>query len=207
MNFLNSSYDYIILDLDNTLYDEYNFIESCIGVFLKKINYNNIKINNWKKEFKSYYIKNGNNKIFDNFIQSHFDISEVHIDAFLNSLRESNHDIINMHLYDGVICFLQKFKNKISIVTDGNIAQQIRKVKILNLNKYIDSDKIFYSDSFEGKSSNKFKLFFKKELKIQENSTGIVIGDNPKSDGVLAKNINFKFYKFNENSNFFRQYL
>lgn len=207
MKFLNSAYDYIILDLDNTLYDEYNFIESCIDVFLKKINYDNVKINNWKKEFKSFYIKNGNNKIFDNFIQNHFDISEIYLDIFLNSLREENIDSLDLLLFPGVRQFLNLFKNKVIIVTDGNIKQQIKKTKLLKLETFINKDKIFFSDMYNGKSSEEFHSFITNELEINKTTRGIVIGDNPITDGVLAKKLNFQYYEIKENSSFFRKYM
>lgn len=207
MDSLNSEFDYIILDLDNTLYDEYNFIELCISDFLIKINHCDIKINNWKKDFRIFYKKHGNNKIFDNFIQNRFDVTKIHLYTFLSSLRNENLNSLDILLFPGVKQFLNLFKNKISIVTDGNIKQQIKKTKKLKLETFISKDKIFYSDIYNGKSTEEFKLFITKELKINKTARGIVIGDNPKSDGVLAKNLNFQYYNINENNSFFRKYM
>lgn len=207
MDSLNSEFDYIILDLDNTLYDEYNFIELCISDFLIKINHNDIKTNNWKKDFRIFYKKNGNNKIFDNFIQNRFDVSKTYLNIFLSSLRNENINSFNILLFPGVKQFLNLFQNKISIVTDGNIKQQIKKIKILKLETFISKDKIFCSDIYNGKSTEEFKLFITEELKINKTARGIVIGDNPKSDGVLAKNLNFQYYNINENNSFFREYM
>tara|TARA_B110000003_G_scaffold170929_1_gene170608 strand:- start:9874 stop:10497 length:624 start_codon:yes stop_codon:yes gene_type:complete len=207
MDSLNSEFDYIILDLDNTLYDEYNFIELCISDFLIKINYNDIKINNWKKDFRIFYKKNGNNKIFDNFIQNRFDVSKIYLNIFLSSLRNENLNSLDILMFPGVKQFLNLFQNKISIVTDGNIKQQIKKIKILKLETFISKDKIFCSDIYNGKSTEEFKLFITEELKINKTARGIVIGDNPKSDGVLAKNLNFQYYNINENNSFFRKYM
>ena len=207
MDSLNSEFDYIILDLDNTLYDEYNFIELCISDFLIKINHNDIKTNNWKKDFRIFYKKNGNNKIFDNFIQNRFDVSKIYLNIFLSSLRNENINSFDILLFPGVKQFLNLFQNKISIVTDGNIKQQIKKIKILKLETFISKDKIFCSDIYNGKSTEEFKLFISEELKINKTARGIVIGDNPKSDGVLAKNLNFQYYNINENNSFFREYM
>ncbi len=209
MRFLSDEFEHVILDLDNTLYDEYYFLESCIESFFKKINFDAEKTNtNWKSDFKLFYLNNGNNRIFDNFLEKDLKIEKQYLKFFLKSLRESNEDdSIHLNFYPGVVNFLNKYKDKISIVTDGNPEQQSRKTKILSLKKYIDENKIFFSDLSNGKSSFEFKKFIIKELRLDKNTRGIVIGDNPKSDGVLAENLNFQFYNVNENSCLFREYM
>ena len=207
MKFSDSDYDCIILDLDNTLYNEYDFIELCLEVFLKEINYEYVEVSNWREKFHSFYLKYGNDKIFDNFIQNHFGISDNYLDTYLNSLREENLHSDDLSLADGVIQFLNLYRNRICIVTDGNIKQQIKKTKLLNIDTFLNKDKIFYSDMYNGKSSEEFRAFITKELSINKFTTGIVIGDNPKSDGILAENLNFQYYKINENSSFFREYM
>ena len=208
MSFLGDEFEHIILDLDNTLYDEYYFIEPCINSFLKKINFDSKKTNiNWKSDFKEFYLKNGNNRIFDNFLEKDLKIRKQHLKIFIKSLRESNNNSINLNLYPGVVNFLTKYKDKICIVTDGNPEQQNKKTKLLNLERYIDKNNIYYSDLLNGKSSFVFKEFIVKKLKLNINTKGIVIGDNPKSDGILAENINFQFYNINENNSFFREYM
>lgn len=207
MKFLLNDFDYIILDLDNTLYDEYCYIETCISNFLDEINYSDKKVKDWKGHFHKFYVNRGNNKVFDDFIQKYFEISRIHVDAFLWSLRIGRPNIDNLVLFPGVLEFLNLHKNKIIIVTDGNVKQQQRKIKLLKLNDYIFRDRIFYADKHDGKSSRCFHAFIADEFKDIMTARGIVIGDNPDSDGVLAKNLNFQYFNINENSNFFRKYM
>ena len=202
MNF--DKYKTIILDLDNTLYDERTFLVNSLRQFNKEHkNLISTNIDFLIREFLKFYKENGNHKIYDLFISNY--VKKECLNIFLETLRKPSMFYEEIKLYDGVDLFIKSYSKNIIIITDGNIAQQNLKYNYLGLNKLIKNDRIIFSDYFGGKNTSKFLLYAKKRLKLEKE--GIVVGDNELSDGVLANNLGFDFLKVNEKNNLFRKYM
>lgn len=141
-------YKGILLDIDNTLYD-YNIshtfakskvLEYCMSVF----NLSNDEINNaYEKARKQIHIElcetaSSHNRLLYfqrlseilgvNPMEYAFEIYNIYWDSFLGIMQP----------FDGIYELLEKFKNKICLVTDLTAHIQYRKIKKLGLEKYCD---------------------------------------------------------------------
>lgn len=194
------------MDLDNTLYSEIEYINSCVEILLEEIG-TEFSMKEWKIQLQKYYEDNGNSLIFDNFLVKELQLPKESLKTFLNILRFSNINF-NIKFYPGVENFLKSNSGRVIIVTDGNPHQQKRKVQLLQLSEFITSENIIYSSLYEGKDSVKFKKFLQEFLikKKLQSSDGWVIGDNSIIDQALARNFNFEFIHV-QKGDFFREYV
>ncbi len=180
----------IILDLDDTLYAEQDFVFSGFSYISKLISkkipqlteteiYNNLIIS----------FKTGSKKVFDLLIEQfslhkHFNVSD------LISSYKYHRPIINP--FDDVIPFLKMLKHKgipVVLLTDGDVNQQRNKVKALKIESYFNE--IYYSDSYgiDKRKPNTF-LYSKILNKFRLNPTSVInIGDNPNKDFYVNKSL------------------
>ena len=180
----------IIFDLDDTLYDEMQFVKGgfrAVSAYLIK-NYK-IKeeiVNNLLLEILE---KHGRGKIF-NITLNKLGIKDEKLIPILVDVYR-NH-IPNISLYpqvEKILKTLKKQKYKIGLITDGNPYVQRSKVRALRINNYFDC--MIFSDDY-GIEKRKPDLFpYKKSLKeldIDAKET-IYVGDNPYKDFFGAKKI------------------
>ena len=180
----------IIFDLDDTLYDEMQFVR---GGF---------------KAVSSYTSKNAN--VNQNVVyQLLLDVLEKHgrgqtFDIALKKLGLYNKNLIpklvevyrahkpKLSLYSEVrtiLSTLRKQGYKLGLITDGNVEVQRNKVEALKIKDFFDC--IIFSDEYgiEKQKPNPFPYQkAMEELKVSARET-IYIGDNPYKDFVSAKKL------------------
>ena len=180
-----------MFDLDDTLYDEKQFVES--GFFkLAEFVESKFKIN--KKDFYKILIdifKGGARGNIFNLALEKVNVAyeENIIRAMVKIYREHNPKI---KLAEDVKSLLEKLKEiySLGIVTDGYFEVQKKKVQALKLEELFDS--IIYTDKY-GREYWKPNVYGYKlaleELKILLPEQAVYIGDNPYKDFIGAKKI------------------
>ncbi len=181
----------IVLDLDDTLYDELSFVKSgfkSVATWL----FQNFLIP--PEESLSFMLqelaRKGRGEIFDSLLKKYGIFSKKDVKKCISIYRKHRPDI---KLYPEAEFFLERFKKyPIYIVTDGNKVVQRNKIISLGLDKKV---KFFYlTHNFGTKYSKPSPYCF---LKICEKERVppqkvVCIGDNPYKDFVNLKPLGFK---------------
>jgi putative hydrolase of the HAD superfamily len=198
-------YKALLLDIDNTLYD-YNrthFIakNSIIEFCKNKLNINEeVMIETYEKARKDVQIEHIGTASSHNRLLYFQKICEI---LKLNPLQYSlimydiywNTFLENIVPFDGVYELLEKYKNKICIVTDLTAHIQYRKVEKLKLNRYCS---VIVTSEEAGKEKPHPYIFMlalqKLNLKVNE---VCMIGDNFTKDIFGASNLGINAIWFN----------
>lgn len=156
-----NKYSSLIFDLDDTLYNEIEYLKLAYSFAAEKIH----SLNSSSQKVKlvefliSTFLAEGRKNLYQK-LEKNFNIKNYSVENFLNSLRTvpimENSIPINKILYDFILGNIQKFK--IFIATNGNPLQQINKYKSLNI-PFKNLIQIVYCDSF-GKDKRKPSPFF-----------------------------------------------
>lgn len=183
----------VIFDLDDTLYDEINFVKSC---FYEVSKYFSTKyILNYFDFYNLMLIKleqNGRGKVFDEVLKDFNIFSKTNIKKALSIYRTHKPNIaLPLETLD-ILEYLQSKNIPLYIVTDGNKIVQNNKIEALNLRKHIKKD--FITHRFGKKHSKPSTYCFEKIRKLENvNPEDIVyIGDNPNKDFVNIKELGFR---------------
>ena len=183
----------IIFDLDDTLYNEVDFVKSGYKVISKKISKDyNIKESLIYEKLITLFNKSSKN-VFNRLLD---DLSIKYDTNYINELITLYREHYpNIKLTNEVIEILTNLKSKgyvLGIISDGNYITQKNKCDALKLNKYFDeiilTDK--YGKEYWKPNPYTFKLFIKKFKLYEENI--IYIGDNPKKDFYIKQYLNIK---------------
>lgn len=135
----------ILFDLDNTLYQEIDFVKSGFRKVAQYIaSRYNFKAETIFRKMLDIMEQNGRGRIFDILLQelNVFSLEKVQLLIYLYRSH-----IPNIKLYEYVLVTLEELKNrsiKIGILTDGIVSVQRNKVISLGLEKYFDV--IIYTD-------------------------------------------------------------
>lgn len=93
----------------------------------------------------------------------------------------------NMELFDGITGALEKYQNRICLVTDLTAHIQFRKVRQLNLDKYVD---LMVTSEEAGKEKPHPYMFQMALNKLNLNPSDVcMIGDNFAKDNIGASNM------------------
>lgn len=185
----------IIFDLDDTLYNERDFV---YGAFREVCMYLSQNFNkNCEKLYKdSIEILNvyGRGKIFNKLCDKYSIDEDIH--KLVNVYRNAKPQL---QLYEDALYVLKKFnscdeekkisKYKLGLITDGNAKVQRNKVESLNLDKYIH--KIIITDDY-GLSFWKPNEFSYREMMKCFNCKAeecVYVGDNPNKDFIGARKV------------------
>lgn len=198
-------YKGILLDIDNTLYD-YNTTHS----FAKNrvLDYCMSEFDLSKVEISAAYEKARNKVHFElietaashnrllyfqkmleilkiNALKYSFEIYNIYWDSFLEVLKP----------FDGIYDFLEKYEQKICLVTDLTAHIQYRKIKKLKLDKYCN----FLVTSEEvGREKPHPYMFMLALQKLNLNQNEVcMIGDNLNKDIIGATNLGIESIWFN----------
>lgn len=180
----------IILDLDDTLYSEKEFVLSGFRHISEKISFKIPQLQ--QSEIYEYLVNSfeiSSKKVFDSLID-HFSIQRYF--TVLDLVSSYKYHVPKIYPYYDVIQFLKKVKDKsipVVLLTDGDVIQQSNKVSALKIEPYFN--KIFYSDSY-GIDKRKPNIFMYLEIlsKFQiSRSLVINIGDNPNKDFYVNKSL------------------
>ena len=181
----------IVFDLDDTLYDEINYVKSgfkAVSNFLSE----NFNIN--KNEAFNIMIyeldKNGRGKIFDVVLKKYKIYTVKNLKKCISLYRLHNPEIT---LTQETISCLERFHNyKKYIITDGNKIVQQKKIKALNIEKYFTF--CFISRRYGIHNEKPSMYCFQKicELESTTPENIVYIGDNPAKDFVGIKPFGIK---------------
>ncbi len=179
----------VIIDLDDTIYSEYDYVQSGFRHVAENISFLVKYSVPFLIEKMNVFFKNDKKTVFNqliNFIKVNDDINLeklIHLYKFHIPQIKPYADF-----YD--FCKILDFNNIILVLlTDGDVAQQKNKVFGLKIEKYFK--KIYYSDSYGidfRKPNPKIYLEIINDLKIR-NDEILVIGDNPNKDFYCKKTL------------------
>lgn len=199
----------VVFDLDDTLYNELDFLRSAYASIAKSL-----EPENWKQLYASIFsLYRCNGNVFE-FLSKTYGIE---VKTLLELYR--NHQP-NIQLSDGVLEVFNAIKSKngrIGIITDGRSKTQRAKLESLGILKYIDSIVISDEIGSEKPSLANFKA-------IESSLPGIVyyyIADNLKKDFIApnalgwksvalidkGKNIHFESHKYMEFENLPKDFI
>lgn len=183
----------IVFDLDDTLYDEIEYVKSC---FKEVSNYFSYKFKIDKNLIYNYMIQdletNGRGKIFDNMLENFKIYSKENIKKAILVYRTHKPNIVLPQESIEVLSYYNSLKIPIYIVTDGNKIVQNRKIEALGVRKYIKKD--FITHRYGIKNSKPSTYCFEKIAKLEkvEYKDIVYIGDNPNKDFVNIKKLGFR---------------
>jgi len=187
---MDSKISTIIFDLDDTLYEEMQFVKGGFKVVSEYLS----------KEFnvdrKSTYLllldileKRGRGKIFDIALEK-LEISNNKLVEKLVYIYRTHEPNISLHK-DAVktLDYFKKNNYKLGIITDGNVDVQKNKFQSLNFN--VEFDAIIYSDEYGISNRKPSTSPYKKALnKIGcKGNEAVYIGDDPNKDFIGAKKL------------------
>ena len=182
----------ILFDLDDTLYDEKQFINGgfkAVSLYISKNN--NINQNKVYQLLLDALEKYGRGYTFDIVLKKLNVYDEKLIPKLVEIYRTHKP---NLSLYGevrSVLSALRKEDYKLGLITDGNVKVQKKKVEALNIEDFFDC--MIFSDEYgiEKRKPHPFpyqKIMEKLEVSARET---IYVGDNPHKDFVTAKKLGF----------------
>jgi FMN phosphatase YigB (HAD superfamily) len=189
-----AEYDYILIDLDNTIYPECSFLDVAfrnIGILIEeKFKIPSNKIHSYLiSEFK----KNGRSNLFDKLLKKfHIDTSFLCflLDVLRNTILK---DKVKMFPEaKKIIEFASKNGIKIIVVTNGNVQQQKNKVNSIDWGRANENLIFIYANMYEPKPSKVLWNSISSNLESHF-SKGIMIGDSF-IDQLFARNLGIDFY-------------
>jgi len=185
--------DAIVLDMDYTLYDEYEYFYKVFEEFCHAYHFED-KLEQLKKDY--FTLRPVSKNIFKEIL----DQNGIHSSRYSNDLFDIyTHINCMLSPYKDALHFIENIKNntsiKLGLLTNGNVEAQANKVKSLNIAPYFDH--IVYARSL-GADLEKPNVVSFEYIKKQLAATGnriVFIGDNPKMDFSGAKAVNGITYR------------
>ncbi len=182
----------LVFDLDDTLYDEIDFVKSGfmqISNFLQNREYYEFMLNDFQK--------NGSGKIFNNLI------SEYSLNIALQELV----DIYRFHKPDISLSqktagLLEKLDFAKALITDGHFITQKNKFLALGLDKYIEYP--IYTHFYHTKKPE--PKAFKMVMDRYKNEKYCYISDNPKKDFFAPRKLGWKTIRYKNPNGIYRNF-
>lgn len=179
----------IIFDLDDTLYNEFQFVENG---FKKVAEYLSLKYLIDGKEVYSEMLnilkKHGRGEIF-NMLCEKYELSE-NINNLVHIYRNASG---KLYLYKDAYSILEKlrYNYNLGMITDGKASVQWNKIKCLGVEKYFN--KIIVTDDFGRMYWKPHEYSYKKMLEYFNCKPyeAVYIGDNPIKDFIGARKVGF----------------
>ncbi len=182
----------VIIDLDDTIYSEYDFVQSgfkALAEILSKLT--NLKISFLIQKMNEFYSKNKKN-VFDQLI---YLLKLNDILSVKKSIEIYKYHTPEIKPFNDFFSFFKKLVEQnidLILLTDGDVQQQKNKVNALGIKDYFKS--IYYSDSYGlefRKPNPKIYLEILRDYKFSFNEV-LVIGDNPYKDFHCKKSLGIK---------------
>ena len=173
---MNVNYDYVIIDLDNTLIDENIYLYSAFTEISMQSKDSQYKLD-W---IWTRFLTIGRNNLITDYC-NHFNLYDK-LETYLDILRNVK---IDLKIFKKVENFIRKFNSKIFIVTNGNVTQQKNKIKNI---KFQFRYSVIYASEFE--KPKPFLNCFSDTLKPEDKV--LIVGDNI-IDYKFAKNLKSDF--------------
>lgn len=160
----------IVFDLDDTLYDEVNFVKSGfqeVAHYLKDEKYYDFMVDVFERE--------GSGKVFDKLIEK-FGL-DININQFIEIYRFHTPNIVLSNESLELLKFAKDFKT--ALISDGNYIMQKNKFNALKLDEFIEYP--IFTDFYHTKKPEKkpYKMVMDK---YKDEDKFVYISDNPKKD-------------------------
>ncbi len=170
----------IVFDIDDTLYQEVDYLNSAYKFIAKQL-----APNDWEKLYVHMFTQWRNGK--DVFAQLELFYNELNKQQIIEMYRTHLPSInVDSSIYE----MLVEFKSKgyiLGIITDGRAVTQRNKIEALRLDALIDSSNIFISESIGYSKPNPFSyLEFEKKY---PNCKYYYIGDNTAKDFITPNSL------------------
>jgi len=180
----------ILFDLDDTLYDEMQFVKGGFkAVSLRISKNNNIDQNAVYQVLLDVLEKHGRGRTFDIALEKLGLYNERLIPELVNIYHAHKPTLSLYPEVRAVLSTLRKQGYKLGLITDGNVEVQRNKVEALKIKDFFDC--IIFSDEYGIEKQKPDPFSYRKvmeELKVSARET-IYIGDNPYKDFVSAKKL------------------
>ena len=173
----------IVFDLDDTLYDEIDFVKSGFKEISKYLG--DKKYFNFMWEL---FLKEGSGKIFDKLIEN-FSLN-VSLNKLLEIYRFHYPTIVLPKESRDILKFCKNFKT--ALITDGHYIMQKNKFFALDLKKFIEYP--LFTDFYNTKKPD-VKPFLM-VMKKYPNEEYVYISDNPKKDFFAPKKLGWKTIRY-----------
>jgi putative hydrolase of the HAD superfamily len=187
----------LILDLDDTLYSEIEYVYSGFAAVSTYMSTQyNLDQNQLFQGMKKSFQELGRGKIFNDVLRM-YGLSNPKIIRKCISVYRSHEP--NISLSAPGIAFLQRFESSIKyLVTDGNKLVQAKKIKALQLGPHFAKTYVThqYGIKYAKPSTHCFQLIANEE-ECSYNSM-VYIGDNPNKDFVGIKPLGIKTIRVNQ---------
>lgn len=180
----------IIFDLDDTLYDEMQFVKGgfkAVSSYISKNN--NINQNVIYQLLLNVLEKHGRGNTFDIALKQLGLYNEKLIPKLVEIYRAHKPNLLLYPEVPVILSSLRKQGYKLGLITDGNVEVQRNKVTALKVKDFFDC--IIFSDEYgiEKQKPNPFPYQKAMEkMKVSARET-IYVGDNPYKDFVSAKKL------------------
>lgn len=175
----------LLLDLDDTLFDERRYVESgfrAVADFLERER--DLPADYSYPSMLAFLELEGRGRIFDRVIER-FEIRQADglVDQCISTYRAHSPDI---DLYEGVGTLLDSLAPRYSmaLVTNGAPEMQAKKIKSLDLGKYFDS--IVFCDGLGTPKPAPDGLYAALSDLQVSSGDALFVGDNPQTDGAAA---------------------
>ncbi|MEA1953171.1 MAG: HAD family hydrolase [Campylobacterota bacterium] len=185
----------IVFDLDDTLYDEIDFVKSGF----KEIS--NYLVNDSYYDFMlDDFIEHGSGKVFNNLIDK-FNLN-ISIQKLVEIYRFHKP---NIHLPKESLELLEYSSNyTTALISDGFYLMQQNKYKTLGLDKYIDYP--VFTDFYHTKKPE-LKAFEMVMQKFKNEKDFIYISDNPKKDFIAPNSLGWKSIRYKNPIGIYNNYV
>ncbi len=169
----------VVFDLDDTLYDEIEFVKSGfkeVCAFLQNEIYFDFM---W-----SEFLKEGSGKIFDKLIQK-FNLT-ISLEKLVEIYR-FHFPEINLDADTKILLTHLKKKIKLALITDGHYITQKNKFAALGLEKFIEFP--VFTDTLNTKKPDKKPFMYVSDFFCDNKY--VYVADNPKKDFFAPKELNW----------------
>lgn len=187
----------IVLDLDDTLYNEIDYVKSgfaCVADYLhRKFN---VDANQSYARMLDELEKNGRGRIFNVLLRYYGFYSKKNVNQCVSVYR-LHHPSITIN--EDALRFLERFYDKPKyIITDGNKIVQKNKINALRISHFFK--RIFITNIYGIKYTKPSPYCFLKisEIEHQPPQKIVYIADNPNKDFLRIKPLGFKTVRINQ---------
>lgn len=184
----------IVFDLDDTLYDEVDFVKSGfkeIANYLKDEKYYNFMCEVFESE--------GSGKVFNKLIEK-FSL-DVNINKLIEIYRFHTPNIVLPNESLELLKFAKEFKT--ALISDGHYIMQKNKFDVLGLNSFIEYP--IFTDFYHTKKPE-LKPYQMVMEKFGNEKKFVYISDNPKKDFKAVKELGWTGIRFKNSVGIYRDF-
>lgn len=180
----------ILFDLDDTLYDEMQFVRGgfkAVSLYISKNN--NIEQKVVYQLLLDVLEEHGRGKTFDIVLKKLGLYNKKYIPKLVEVYRTHKPNLFLYPEVSNVLSTLRKQGYKLGIITDGNVEVQRNKVEALKIKDFFDC--MIFSDEYGIEKQKPNPLPYQKAMEKLETSVNetIYIGDNPYKDFITARKL------------------